>query len=386
MSYNSAGAHHNQDELRLVSLGCYCGPKLSFRKLGFDVETLPFDWIRTRIDGILDFLQNDFDKFFHYDTKEQTSQGTGKQMMMYRSYYHSFWHDDLSDPADIEKYKRRIQRFQAIDAHTKPVLFVRAIGNDEEIQHLGTLCDVLMKKFGRFAKLLAIVDFQPTDEPLVISGCDNLLVYKLNRSVHSGHLGEAPYVKPITEAIKWAKTGRAEGARVTQSLSTEKFDANNLAWIVPSVFEPFETVPRGGMKPLAPCANRAMNGLPGWGVPSLAAGGSITLPIGASAGQKEMPLNLGRSVTLPIGASAGQKMMPLNLGRSVTLPVGASAGQKKMPLNLGRSVNLPVGASAGRKKMPLTAGMSFSAVPTGPSAGRTNMLSSRPNLSPRPYY
>merc|ERR1719375_1446250 len=58
------------DGIRLVSLGCYCGPKLSFRALERDAETLPFDWCRTRIDGLLHFLQNDFDKFFHYDTRE----------------------------------------------------------------------------------------------------------------------------------------------------------------------------------------------------------------------------------------------------------------------------------------------------------------------------
>jgi hypothetical protein len=180
---------------------------------------------------------------------------------MYRSYYHSFWHDDLSDPADIEKYRQRIERFRAIDAQSKPVLFVRAVGTDEEIQHLGTLLDVLTRKFGRFAKLLAIVDFQAVDEPLLVQGYDNLLVYKLGASMHSGHLGEAPYVKPITEAITWAKTGRCQGARSIQSLSSESFSPQKMAWIVPSIYEPFETVPRGGMKPLAPSTGGAMNGL-----------------------------------------------------------------------------------------------------------------------------
>jgi hypothetical protein len=247
------GANHNQDELKLVSLGCYCGPKLSFRKLGRDAETLPFDWCRTRIDGLVDFLQNNFDKFFHHDTKEQVS----FVQTVYRSYYHSFWHDDLSKPADIEKLRRRIARFQAISAHCKPVLFVRAVANDEEVQHLRTLCDVLIRKFGRFAKLLAIVDFQAEDEPLVIQGYDNLLVYKLNASAHNGDLGEAPYVKPIAEAIQWAKTGKAEGARSIQSLSTERFDPGQMGWICAT--EPFETVPKGGMKRLPPAAGGAMN-------------------------------------------------------------------------------------------------------------------------------
>jgi hypothetical protein len=252
-NHYEVGANHNQDELTLVSLGCFCGPKLSFRKLGRDAETLPFDWCRTRIDGILDFLQNNFDKFFHYDTREQIN---GLQTL-YRSYYHSFWHEDPSNPADIQKLRRRIARFQSINAHSKPVLFARAVANDEEVQHLRTLCDVLVRKFGRFAKLLAIVDFQAEDEPLVIQGCDNLLVYKLNQSVHSGDTVDGPYVKPITEAILWAKTGKAEGARSIQSLSSEWFNPGQMGWICAA--EPFETVPKGGMKRLPPAAGGAMN-------------------------------------------------------------------------------------------------------------------------------
>jgi len=180
--------------------------------------------------------------------------------------------------------------------------FLSVVANDEEIQHLHTLCDLLVRKFGGFAKLLAIVDFQPVDEPLLIAGCDNLLIYKLHQSAHSGHLGNSPYAKPIAEAIQWAKTGRAQGARLIQSLSTEKFNPNNMAWIVPSVFEPFETVPRGGMKPFAASAVGERNGLQPQSLLSDNSRPHI-LPVVLNGSTTLTPS--GQPSNVPLGASAG---------------------------------------------------------------------------------
>merc|ERR1712232_1452296 len=102
------------DHVRLVSLGGYCGPKLSFQKLGRGAETLPFDWLRTRMEGILHFLRSDFDGFFEWSS---TASGGGA-ITMYRSQYHSFWHDDPNDAGMRERYTRRIKRFWEIDANT----------------------------------------------------------------------------------------------------------------------------------------------------------------------------------------------------------------------------------------------------------------------------
>ena len=55
-------------------------------------------------------------------------------MTTYRSYYHSFWHDDPTDPGMHERYLRRIKRFNGIDASVKPVLFVRTIPSTLELE------------------------------------------------------------------------------------------------------------------------------------------------------------------------------------------------------------------------------------------------------------
>merc|ERR1712176_1645744 len=99
--------------------------------MGRGAETLPFDWIRTSLEGLLHFMRSDFEGFFHYTTFKPKVAG---YFDMYRSKYHSFWHDNPDDPGTREKYLRRIARFKKIDASESPVLFVRAVASTDELQ------------------------------------------------------------------------------------------------------------------------------------------------------------------------------------------------------------------------------------------------------------
>eukprot|EP00913_Durusdinium_trenchii_P023897 g22442.t1 len=174
--------------IMLVSLGCYCGPKLSFKNIGRGAETLPFDWMRTRHEGLMHFLQGNWDEesnyngFFEFTSKKVVP---GCQMTTYRSYYHSFWHDDPTDPGMHERYKRRIKRFNEIDAESKPVLFVRTIPTTEELENVPALMDLLIKRHGKQAFLLLIIDFQKTAQgAAVVEGIDNIMVHFLSGSKH----------------------------------------------------------------------------------------------------------------------------------------------------------------------------------------------------------
>lgn len=255
VDFHEQPVNQNADGLRIISLGCYCGPKLSLRALGRDEATLPFDWVRTRIDGLLHFMRNDFDKFFHYDTQERVpGAGVNKPMIMYRSYYHSFWHDDLKDNATFEKYRRRMERFKAIDARSKSVLFVRTVATSDELEHIDTLYDELMQRFGRGSKLLVIVDFQPEDEMVVVTGRENLLIAKLHHRAHAADNGGAPYIKPISAAIEWAKTGSAPGATVSPSVRAVQVNPTTWGYMGLGGLDAFEKVPKGGMVPLSSSA------------------------------------------------------------------------------------------------------------------------------------
>ncbi|CAK9036936.1 unnamed protein product [Durusdinium trenchii] len=195
--------------IMLVSLGCYCGPKLSFKNIGRGAETLPFDWMRTRHEGLMHFLQGNWDEesnyngFFEFTSKKVVP---GCQMTTYRSYYHSFWHDDPTDPGMHERYKRRIKRFNEIDAESKPVLFVRTIPTTEELENVPALMDLLIKRHGKQAFLLLIIDFQKTAQgAAVVEGIDNIMVHFLSGSKHVNQEGlpAPPYGDAVNLALDW---------------------------------------------------------------------------------------------------------------------------------------------------------------------------------------
>jgi len=201
----------------LVSLGCYCGPKLSFKKMGRGAETLPFDWMRTRIEGLLYFLRSDFDGFFDFVTKEPVP-GSSK-MIMYRNYLHSFWHDDPTDPSMHEKYNRRIARFNSIDARSQHVLFVRVAAATDELLLATELLSELTKRFGERARLLLILNFQTkTSGPAFLENCRNLILYFLTPDAHKADNPNfcQPYAEPVRVALEWA-VGRGQEKAVTFS-------------------------------------------------------------------------------------------------------------------------------------------------------------------------
>jgi len=185
--------------VRLVSLGCYCGPKLSFKKIGRGSETLPFDWIRTRQEGLFHFFRNDYDGFFDWSTKQEAG-----GMKIYRGYYQSFWHDNPTEHAMHERYERRIQRFKEIDATDSLVLFVRSCSTSDELARGPELLEELKKNHGKGAALLMIIDFQHTASgPATIDGIQDLMVYYLSGEAHNNPDG-CPYCEPITAALDWA--------------------------------------------------------------------------------------------------------------------------------------------------------------------------------------
>lgn len=198
-----AKADSGTDHIMLVSLGCFCGPKLSFKHIGRGAETLPFDWMRTRGSGILEFMRNDFEGFFDFVSKKPVP---GCNMTTYRGYFHSFWHDDPSDAGMRTRYNRRIARFKSLESSENPVLFVRTIPTTDELAEVPELLQEIVSRYGKLACLLIVVDFQATAPgPAVVEGLDNLLIYFLTGSAHVDEHGAPtpPYGKPILFALDW---------------------------------------------------------------------------------------------------------------------------------------------------------------------------------------
>lgn len=163
---------------------------------------MPFDWMKTRVEGVLRYLTKDFEGFFDVVTTQPVPDSLAR-MVMHRDYYHSFWHDDLNDVHVHEKYRRRIKRFQALDAKIHPILFVRAIACSSELRHTGLLSETLTRNFGTQAHLLLVLDFQVKHTgPFQVEAYPNLLIYFNEASAHSVS-GKAPYRNAICTAINW---------------------------------------------------------------------------------------------------------------------------------------------------------------------------------------
>jgi len=123
-------------------------------------------------------------------------------MTMYRSKYHSFWHDDPEDAGMRERYLRRIKRFKEIDArnHNAPVLFVRVAVCTEEINLAEELLAELQKLFGIESRLLLLLDGQKTRLASMRRN-PNLLIYCVGDEVRTE--GTGPFIQPVKDALDW---------------------------------------------------------------------------------------------------------------------------------------------------------------------------------------
>lgn len=218
------------DAIPLVSLGCSCGPKLSFKSMGRGAETLPFDWVRTRVTGVLQFLSSRFEGFYDYDSSFEVpvQMASGKQHMttVFRGSRHSFWHDDPTSPAMHERYDRRIARFLQMDASSRPVLFVRTVATTDEIPKTDRLVAALKALFGEKVRLLLIIDFQDSAQAgaYTVSGLEeNLLLYYLDTA--NAESRSAPYCGAIRLGLHWAAGRHFQLLQVLPDLNRAHLDA-----------------------------------------------------------------------------------------------------------------------------------------------------------------
>jgi hypothetical protein len=200
----------SKDTIQLVSLGCACGPKLSFKEMGRGAETLPFDWITSTSDGVLGFLKSGFHGFFDFERKVEKDVG-GINITAFRSKHHGFWHDDPTLDETHEKYHRRFARMLSIDAHKQPVLFVRLAATSEEIRTVDQFLFQLTSQFGPRAYLLLIIDCQGANacRPCLVKGLDNLLIHYLE-----GGSGIKKFCDPVDNALDWVANKQSQYTQV----------------------------------------------------------------------------------------------------------------------------------------------------------------------------
>lgn len=200
--------------LQVVALGSSCGVKLTIRRLNLDEATMPFDWIRTSVTGIVDWLSNDFTTFFRSPFCRIDVIFRELPMTVYRSTTHSFWHDDIEELATRERLWRRVQRFMGLHTDTcqqnnpRQLLFVRTAAGTHEIAETELLYKLLQETFGangRQVWFLLIVDDQPIKGPILHSKYEGLMFWVQPITpgpLRSGGDAPGPYEDAISFAVK----------------------------------------------------------------------------------------------------------------------------------------------------------------------------------------
>eukprot|EP00403_Amphidinium_massartii_P043884 CAMPEP_0178436566 /NCGR_PEP_ID=MMETSP0689_2-20121128/34506_1 /TAXON_ID=160604 /ORGANISM="Amphidinium massartii, Strain CS-259" /LENGTH=629 /DNA_ID=CAMNT_0020058667 /DNA_START=30 /DNA_END=1919 /DNA_ORIENTATION=+ len=201
------------DGVALVSLGCYCGTKLTFQKLGRGAATLPFDWIRTTHESLINFMRSGFEGFYDVQYQEEVPGVPG--MIMYRGQQHSFWHDDPSHPETREKYDRRIARFHNLGDTCKTVLCVRAVATTDEILVVDELVTELKKIYGDKVCLCLVLSFQTSYKgAYFVEGNEDVLAFFQNSKAFAGDNAKAPFLEAVETAIRWARGEQIEAGCV----------------------------------------------------------------------------------------------------------------------------------------------------------------------------
>eukprot|EP00439_Symbiodinium_sp_Y106_P065884 s2742_g10.t1 len=136
------------EHLQLVSLGSFCGMKLSIQRLGLGTAHLPFDWIRSTQVGVERFLKTGFSDFFCVARKLEIESAA---LTVHRGEHHSFWHDDVGQAAVRDKLRRRVVRFLELANdfrnQSRDFLFLRSCACTSELHHAEDLYAALAQCF-----------------------------------------------------------------------------------------------------------------------------------------------------------------------------------------------------------------------------------------------
>jgi hypothetical protein len=145
--------------MNFISIGGWCHPKISLIRLGlFNEPSLPFDSVRSSIEGIINCIDTDFQNFFPKELKkdERFSNWVG-----FVGEYIGFFHHNhnLLDQNVIESFKRKIIRFDE-KIKKNNCVFIRTIVRDnyhDEINQYQKLQDVIDKKYPNISYIVCFI-------------------------------------------------------------------------------------------------------------------------------------------------------------------------------------------------------------------------------------
>ncbi|CAK9002399.1 Hypothetical protein (Fragment) [Durusdinium trenchii] len=148
--------------LSVASLGCACVVKQAMDEMFVEQLAMPFDWLVTRVEGVLYFFRHHFRDFTHYDDVQVVGE---HGFTSFRSAYHAFPHHDLSTSTAREAFQRRAERMMDLviscrEASARPLLLVRVCARSEELDQSEELYHLLRLLGGQKVFLLVVITEQ----------------------------------------------------------------------------------------------------------------------------------------------------------------------------------------------------------------------------------
>jgi len=156
--------------MNFICIGGWCGTKIALKDSGlFNEPSLPFDSVRTSIEGIIDCVENDFENYFPKEIKiDKRFRACGAFVGEYVGFYH-FYHPthNLLDKNVIESFKRKIIRFgEKIKKNN--CIFLRTIVREkyyDEVKYYKKLQDVIDIKYPTISYIICfIIPNQPNTQ------------------------------------------------------------------------------------------------------------------------------------------------------------------------------------------------------------------------------
>jgi hypothetical protein len=125
--------------MNYISLGGWCGTKLALEQNGlFNEASLPFDDVRSKFEGVIRNIEEDFENFLTYNKQIGNLVFIGKDL--------SFFHHDLTNKEVIESFGRKIDRFKDKIINTNNLCFIRTVAvNDYDLE---------LKLYDKFKKII----------------------------------------------------------------------------------------------------------------------------------------------------------------------------------------------------------------------------------------
>lgn len=157
----------NNLHMNFISIGGWCGTKIALKDLGlFNGPSLPFDSVRTSLEGIMDCIENDFQNFY---PKEIKKDDRFPSWIGFVGEYVGFYHHNhnLFDQNVIESFNRKMVRFDE-KIKQNNCIFLRTISRDnydDELKYYKKLQNIIDKKYPNISYIICfIIPNQPNSQ------------------------------------------------------------------------------------------------------------------------------------------------------------------------------------------------------------------------------